>query len=43
MTAPVDENVCSDVASSGGTYRWDAVSQQYIYNWNTKGVATGYY
>ena len=39
----VDENAYSDQATSGTTYRWDATSQQYIYNWSTKGAATGYY
>lgn len=43
MTASVDESLYSGTASTGGAYRWDAASQQYIYNWNTKGFAPGYW
>jgi len=42
VTASVDEGIYSDAASSGLSYRWDAASQQYIYNWSTKGVSAGY-
>ncbi|MBX6341810.1 MAG: PxKF domain-containing protein [Thermomicrobiaceae bacterium] len=42
-TAPADESVYSDPATSGSTYRWDSAAQQYIYNWSTKGAASGYY
>jgi hypothetical protein len=42
-TAPVDETTYSDPATNGTTYRWDATSQQYIYNWSTKGSTAGYY
>ena len=42
-SAAVDENVYTDPASSGSTYRWDTTGQQYIYNWSTKGLAIGYY
>lgn len=35
ITAPVDENLYSDPASSGTTYRWDSTAQQYIYNYGT--------
>jgi hypothetical protein len=41
-SASIDESVYSDPATSGTTYRWDGVSQ-YIYNWSTKGFATGFY
>jgi len=42
-SAAVDENVYTDPASGGSTYRWDTTGQQYIYNWSTKGLAIGYY
>ena len=42
-SAPVDESVYSDPATSGTAYRWDATSQQYIYNWSTKGSSAGFY
>lgn len=42
-TASVDEILYSDPATTGGTYRWDTTAQQYIYNWGTKGNATGFY
>jgi hypothetical protein len=42
-TAAVDESQYSDAPSTGNTFRWDASSQQYIYNWSTKGLKTGYY
>ena len=35
LTAPVDETVYTASPTSGGTYRWDSVDQQYIYNWGT--------
>jgi hypothetical protein len=43
MTAPVDESVYSDPASSGSSYRWDATAQQHIYNWCTAKGGSGYY
>jgi hypothetical protein len=43
MSAPVDESVYSPPATTGNTFRWDAVSQQYIYNWSTKGLASGFW
>ncbi len=42
-TAPLDETVYSDPPTSGGTYRYDASAQQYIYNWGTPKNSVGYY
>ncbi len=42
-SAAIDESVYSDSATSGSSYRWDATSQQYIYNWSTKGSTVGFY
>lgn len=42
LTSSVNETVSSDTATSDGTFRWDATAQQYIYNWQTKGLAGGY-
>jgi len=42
-SAAVDESVYTDATTSGDTYRWDATERQYIFNWATKGFATGYY
>jgi hypothetical protein len=43
MSASIDESTYSDPATSGSTFRWDSTSQQYIYNWSTKGLAAGYW
>ena len=43
MSASVDESVYSDPASSGNTFKWDSNSQQYHYNWSTKGLSAGYW
>ncbi len=42
-SSPVDESVYGDPATSGATYRWDATSQQYIYNWGTARNQAGNY
>ncbi len=42
-SAPIDEGVYSDPATSGAMFRWDSASEQYIYNWSTKGATVGYY
>ncbi len=41
-SSPVDESLYSDPATTGTTYRLDG-SGTYIYNWSTKGFASGYY
>ena len=43
MSASVDETIYSDPGTSGTAYRWDSASQQYVYNWSTKGLAAGYW
>lgn len=43
MSASVDENVYPDAGTTGTTFKWDSTSQQYIYNWGTKGLASGYW
>jgi hypothetical protein len=43
MNALIDESVYSLPATTGNTFRWDAVSQQYIYNWSTKGLDPGFW
>jgi hypothetical protein len=37
------EAVTSNPASAGSTFRYDATSGQYIYNWGTKGLSAGTY
>jgi hypothetical protein len=39
----VDEDLYSLAATTGGTYRYDATAQQWIYNWSTKGASAGCY
>ena len=41
LSAAVDESLYTAVATSGDTYRSD--TGQYIYNWSTKGLPSGYY
>jgi len=43
VTAPVDESLFGDPATSATAYRYDATARQYVYNWSTKSLATGYY
>jgi len=43
MSASVDESVYSVSGTSGTVYKWDSVAQQYVYNWSTKGLATGFW
>ncbi|OGW88628.1 MAG: hypothetical protein A3A73_01820 [Omnitrophica bacterium RIFCSPLOWO2_01_FULL_50_24] len=43
MSATVDESAYADSGTSGTTFKWDSTNQQYVYNWSTKGLATGYW
>ena len=40
-TAPIDESIFTDPATSGNNYQW--ISGKYQYNWSTQGFASGYY
>lgn len=42
-SAKVDESVHSFIGTSGSTFKWDSTNQQYIYNWSTKGLKSGYW
>ena len=41
-TSAVNEGSAADAGTTDGTFRWDATSQQYIYNWQTKGLTANY-
>ena len=41
-TAAVNESTGADPGTADGTFRWDATAQQYIYNWQTKGLLASY-
>ncbi|GAB3436899.1 OmpL47-type beta-barrel domain-containing protein [Flindersiella endophytica] len=41
-TASVNESPLTADATTDGTFRWDPTAQQYIYNWQTKGLQAGY-
>ena len=43
MSASIDETVYADPATTGTAFKWDAITQQYQYNWNTKGFTAGYW
>jgi len=40
-SAPIDESLFTDPATSGNNYQW--VGGKYQYNWSTNGFAAGYY
>ena len=43
LTASIGESVYSDSGTSGNMFKWDSESQEYHYNWKTKGFATGFW
>ena len=43
MNALVDEPIYTILGTSGNTFKWDPIAQQYIYNWSTKGLKSGYW
>ena len=43
MSVSVDESIYTDPGTSGNVFKFDTLSQQYQYNWNTKGFASGYW
>lgn len=43
LSTPVSEPVTSLSATTGNTFKWDSLSQQYIYNWSTKGLQSGWW
>lgn len=43
MSASIGESAYSLGSTNGNTFRWDATSEQYIYNWGTKGFPSGYW
>ncbi|MFZ2522575.1 MAG: PxKF domain-containing protein [Minisyncoccia bacterium] len=43
MSATIDESVYTVSGSNGTEFKFDPISQQYSYNWSTKGFATGYW
>jgi len=43
MSASIGESMYSDAASTGDSYKWDGTSEQYVYNWSTKGLTAGYW
>ena len=43
MSASIDESIYTAPATSGNRFKWDSILQQYVYNWNTKGLSAGYW
>ncbi len=43
MSATVDESVANVATTTGSNFKWDTTSQQYVYNWSTKGMQPGYW
>lgn len=43
VPGPINEAVSTADATTGNLFRYDASSQQYIFNWSTKGLSVGSY
>ncbi|MCI0537302.1 MAG: HYR domain-containing protein [Verrucomicrobiales bacterium] len=43
VTGPVNEATASSASTAGSLFRYDPVEEQYIFNWNTKGLSPGTY
>ena len=40
-TVTVDGNPATSAGGGGNTFRYDAASQQYVFNWDTSGLSAG--
>ncbi len=43
MSQSIDESIYSDPGTTGNEFKKDPVSKQYIYNWSTRGLSSGYW
>jgi hypothetical protein len=43
IAGTVTGSVPATAATTGNQFRWDPVESQYVYNWSTRGLATGTY
>jgi hypothetical protein len=43
MSANIDEGTYTTPATVGSSFAWDPTTQQYVYNWSTKGLKVGYW
>jgi lysophospholipase L1-like esterase len=39
----VEEEASASTATIGNRFRWDAIEQQYVFNWSTRGLSPGTY
>jgi len=42
LNGAVTESTYAISGTTGSDFKWDSTSQQYIYNWSTKGLSSGY-
>jgi hypothetical protein len=43
IAGAVVESLPATAATTGNLFRWDPVESQYVFNWSTRGLATGTY